>query len=72
MTSATTLSEIEEAARIDPKSGIACFYAGELLRARGDASRAEAYYRKAIKLMGTDRRPLDGLRELERGSPAVR
>ncbi|MBL8114819.1 MAG: hypothetical protein JNK60_18195, partial [Acidobacteria bacterium] len=72
MTSATTLSEIEEAARIDPKSGIACFYAGELLRARGDAVRAEAYYRKAIKLMGTDRRPLDGLRELERGSPAVR
>lgn len=68
MTSATTLSEIEEAARIDPKSGIACFYAGELLRARGDAVRAEAYYRKAIKLMGTDRRPLDGLRELERGS----
>jgi len=63
-TGGSTLAELEEAARIDPKSGLACFYAGEICRARGDVARAEPYYRKAARLMAPDRRPLDALREM--------
>jgi hypothetical protein len=65
-TSTSALSELEEAARIDPRCGLASFYLGEILRSRGDVSGAEAAYRKAGRLMAPDRRPLDALKEMTR------
>jgi hypothetical protein len=65
-TGAATLAEMDDAIRIDPKCGIACFYAGEICRARGDVTRAEPYYQRAAKLMAPDRRPIDALKEMSR------
>ncbi len=62
------LAAMEEAIRIDPQAGIACFYAGEILRSRGDSAHAEVHYRKAARLMVGDRRALDALKEMTRVS----
>ena len=66
------LAALEQAFRIDPTCGLACFYAGEILRARGDVERAENYYRKAAKLMAPDRRPLDALTEMAKKKEPAR
>ena len=58
------LGEIEEALRADPKCGLACYYAGEILRASGDKAGAEAWFRRAGPLMPKDPRPLEALRTL--------
>ena len=60
------ISELEKALRIDPKSGLAHFYQGEILCAMGLIEEAKEAYRRAIKPMAPDRRPIDALRNLPR------
>jgi hypothetical protein len=58
------LKELQETLRRDPNCGLAAFYAGEIHRQVGSAGEAEAYLRRAIKLMSPDRRPIDALKAL--------
>jgi len=60
------ISELEKSLRIDPKSGLAHFYQGEILCAMGLIDEAKEAYRRAIKPMAPDRRPIDALRNLPR------
>jgi tetratricopeptide (TPR) repeat protein len=50
------LKELVEAVRIDPKAGIAMFYAGEIAVARGDRAGAHAFYGQAVQRMPNDDR----------------
>jgi hypothetical protein len=58
------LKELQETLRRDPNCGLAAFYAGEIHRQVGSADEAEAFLRRAIKLMSPDRRPIDALKSL--------
>jgi len=60
------LEELEEAQRIDPRSGLAAFYAGEVHRGLGNWDDAEAQLRRANQLMAPDRRPIEALKALAR------
>jgi tetratricopeptide (TPR) repeat protein len=62
------LGELDEALRIDPGCGIAAFYAGEIHVSLGNRGQAEGYFRRAIKPMSPDRRPIDALKNLTRKS----
>jgi curved DNA-binding protein CbpA len=55
------LAELDEALRVDAQCGIAAYYAGDVALALQDFAKAEAYLRRAAKLMAPDRRPLDAL-----------
>ena len=58
------IKELQETLRRDPNCGLAAFYAGEIHRQVGSVDEAEAYLRRAIKLMSPDRRPIDALKAL--------
>ena len=58
------IKELQETLRRDPNCGLAAFYAGEIHRQAGSADEAEAYLRRAIKLMSPDRRPIEALKAL--------
>jgi hypothetical protein len=58
------LRELQETLRRDPTCGLAAFYAGEISRETGFYDDAENYFRRAIKLMSPDRRPIDALKNL--------
>jgi hypothetical protein len=58
------LRELQETLRRDPSCGLAAFYAGEISRETGFYDDAEGYFRRAIKLMTPDRRPIDALKNL--------
>jgi hypothetical protein len=58
------LAELDEALRIDPGAGLAALYAGEIHQSLGDVGQAEAYYKRAIKPMSPDRRPIEALKNL--------
>jgi tetratricopeptide (TPR) repeat protein len=58
------IKELQETLRRDPNCGLAAFYAGEIHRQVGSVDEAEAYLRRAIKLMNPDRRPIDALKAL--------
>jgi len=58
------IGELEKALRIDPGCGLVHFYQGEILRALGLIDEAETAYRRAIKPMTPDRRPIDALKDL--------
>ncbi len=58
------LRELNETLRRDPGCGLAAFYAGEIHRQLGHREEAEAFLRRAIKLMSPDRRPIDALKAL--------
>jgi len=58
------IKELQETLRRDPNCGLAAFYAGEIHRQAGSAAEAEAYLRRAIKLMSPDRRPIEALKSL--------
>jgi len=53
-----SMTELEEALRIDPDCGIANYFLGELCRLHGKTGEAESYLSKASKLMAPDRRPV--------------
>jgi hypothetical protein len=61
------LDELTKAQRIDPASGLVHFYRGEILRRLGRLDEAGEAYRRAIKPMAPDRRPIEALRGLPRG-----
>lgn len=58
------LRELQETLRRDPTCGLAAYYAGEISRDTGFYEDAENYFRRAIKLMSPDRRPIDALKNL--------
>ena len=58
------LRELQETLRRDPTCGLAAYYAGEISRETGFYEDAESYFRRAIKLMSPDRRPIDALKNL--------
>ncbi len=60
------LGELTEALRIDPGCGVALLYAGEIHATLGDKVQAEAFYRRAIKPMAPDRRPIEALKNITR------
>ncbi len=60
------ISELAKALRIDPNAGLAHFYQGEILKAMGLIDEAREAYRRAIRPMAPDRRPIDALRSLPR------
>jgi hypothetical protein len=57
-------SELKDALRMDPRCGLAMYYAGEIAMAAGKLDEAEAMLRNSIKPLAPDRRPLDALRTL--------
>jgi hypothetical protein len=58
------IKELQETLRRDPTCGLAAYYAGEISRETGFYEDAENYFRRAIKLMSPDRRPIDALKNL--------
>lgn len=58
------IKELQETLRRDPACGLAAYYAGEISRETGFYEDAENYFRRAIKLMSPDRRPIDALKNL--------
>ena len=57
--------ELQETLRIDPKSGLAVYYLGMVEMELDDYDNAEQNLQKAIKMMMPDRRPIEGLKELQ-------
>jgi hypothetical protein len=60
------LEDLTVAIRIDPRSGLAYFLKGEVLAGLDRFDEAEESYRRAIKPMAPDRRPIEALRKLQR------
>lgn len=60
-----SLVELKETMRIDPKFGLAVFYAGEIHRETGSFEEAEEHLRQAIRMMSPDRRPIEALKALQ-------
>lgn len=58
------LDELSETIRIEPRFGLARYYAGVIHGERGDRALAESELRRAIKLMSPDRRPIEALKTL--------
>lgn len=58
------LAELNKTLRIDPGSGLAHFYRGEILKELGHIDEAITAYRRAIRLMAPDRRPIEALKKL--------
>lgn len=59
------LSELKEAIRLDANCGLAHYYLGEIERLHGSPAAAEEAYRKAMRLLAPDRRPIEGLKALK-------
>jgi hypothetical protein len=61
------IRDLVDTMRMDPRCGLAAYYAGECARSVGDVATAEAFYRRAQQLMGSsDGRPAAGLRAMGR------
>lgn len=58
------IKDLQETLRRDPTCGLAAYYAGEISRETGFYEDAEDFFRRAIKLMSPDRRPIDALKNL--------
>jgi len=63
-TASRLLRDLDETLRMEPDCGLAHFYSGELHRQLGHFTEAEDSFRKAIKLMSPDRRPIEALKNL--------
>ena len=61
----TSLAELKETLRIDPKCSLAYYYTGEVHRQLGNFEEAEPFLQKAIKMMSPDRRPIEALKALK-------
>lgn len=60
-----SLDELEETLRIDPRSGLAMYYAGMVAMEIDLFDESKGYLEKALKVMSGDRRPIEGLKELQ-------
>lgn len=58
------IEALTETIRIDPKFGLARYYAGVIQGETGQLEAAEGELRRAIKLMSPDRRPIEALKTL--------
>lgn len=67
-----SLAELGEALRIDPRCGLAAFYAGEIHRHLRNWDQSERYLRRANQLLAPDRRPIEALKVLARESKKKR
>ncbi len=61
-----SLEDLREARRIDPKGGLAVYYTGMICGEIGRFDEAEAHLRKSIRLLMPDRRPIEGLKALQK------
>ncbi|MEM7355110.1 MAG: tetratricopeptide repeat protein, partial [Acidobacteriota bacterium] len=61
-----SLDELREALRIDPKCGMAVYYTGMILGDVGRYDEAEDHLRRSIRLLMPDRRPIEGLKALQK------
>ena len=59
-----TEAELRECLTLSPQCGITCYYLGMVLKDKDNLKDAEVCLRRALKLLGSDRRPLEALREL--------
>lgn len=59
------LDELRETLRIDPRCGLAAYYAGEIHREVGNYGEADDYLRRAVQMMSPDRRPIEALKALQ-------
>lgn len=64
MNARQALEDLQEALRIDPRAGLAAYYAGEIHRARKEWDEAEDLLRRANQLLAPDRRPIEALKAL--------
>ncbi len=62
----TSLDELRETVRIDPKCGLAVYYSGMIYVETGDYEQAESKLRSSIRMLMPDRRPIEGLKILQR------
>ncbi|MCG8455303.1 MAG: tetratricopeptide repeat protein, partial [Holophagales bacterium] len=60
-----SLDELAETLRIDPRCGLAAYYAGMVAMELDLFEEAEGHLQKAIKMLSPDRRPIEGLKELQ-------
>jgi tetratricopeptide (TPR) repeat protein len=60
-----SLDDLRETMRIDPKCGLAVYYAGDIHRQLGNFDEAANYLEKAIKMMTPDRRPIEAMKSLQ-------
>ena len=60
----SSLEELREALRIDPKCGLAVYYTGMVYGEMGDLEEAENYLQRSIRMLMPDRRPIEGLKAL--------
>ena len=61
----SSLEELGETLRIDPKAGLALYYSGMINMEIGSFDRAEQQLRDSIKLLMPDRRPIEALKTLQ-------
>lgn len=60
-----SLAELKETLRIDPKCGLAVYYTGMIETELEQWDAAEQSLQKALKMMMPDRRPIEGLKQLQ-------
>ena len=63
-TAQDSIPKLKRALRLDPDCGLTHYYLGEVYRRVGSFDEAEEHLREASKLMPTDRRPVDALKEI--------
>lgn len=56
---------LRETLRIDPKSGLATYYLGMVLMHLEEYEESEKLLQRAIKMLSPDRRPIEGLKDLQ-------
>ena len=61
-----SLEELREALRIDPQCGLAVYYTGMLYGELGELEEAESHLQRSIRMLMPDRRPIEGLKALQR------
>ncbi len=62
----TSLGELKQALRIDPECGLAVYYTGMIYGKLGQIEEAEEHLRRSIRMLMPDRRPIEGLKALQR------
>ncbi len=60
-----SLDDLRETIRIDPKCGLAVYYAGEIHREIGNFEEADDYLHRAVRMMSPDRRPIESMKALQ-------
>lgn len=67
-----SLAELQETLRIDPKCGLAMFYAGKVCMETERYDESKTYLERALRTLESDRRPIEALKELQQRSKQKR